>query len=97
MDATIIVSILSLVGTLVGSISGVLVANKLSNYRIDQLEKSMDKQNSKLESAISEQTNKFERVLVIERDLKTVFNRLDEYRDSIKEIEERINEYHSKA
>ena len=88
---------MSLVGTLVGSISGVLVANKLSNYRIDQLEKSMDKQNSKLESAISEQTNKFERVLVIERDLKTVFNRLDEYRDSIKEIEERINEYHSKA
>ena len=97
MDATIIVSVLSLVGTLVGSISGVLVANKSSNYRIDQLEKSMDKQNSKLESAISEQTNKFERVLVIERDLKTVFNRLDEYRDSIKEIEERINEYHSKA
>lgn len=97
MDATIIVSILSLVGTLVGSISGVLVANKLSNYRIDQLEKSMDKQNSKLESAISEQTNKFERVLVIERDLKTVFNRLDEYRANIREIEERINEYHSKA
>lgn len=97
MDATIIVSILSLVGTLVGSISGVLVANKLSNYRIDQLEKSMDKQNSKLESAISEQTSKFERVLVIERDLKTVFNRLDEYRESIKEIEERINEYHSKS
>lgn len=97
MNETIIVSILSLVGTLIGSISGVLVANKLTNYRIDQLEKSMDRQNNRLETAINEQSEKFARVIALERDIKTVFNRLDENRDTIHELEERINQYHARA
>ena len=35
----VIVACLSLIGTLIGSLSGILVANKLTNYRIEQLEK----------------------------------------------------------
>ena len=42
-DSTILVAVISLFGTLIGSISGVLVSNKLSNYRIEQLEKKLDK------------------------------------------------------
>lgn len=41
-DSSIIVALLSLVGTLIGSIAGVLVSNKLTNYRIEQLEKKLD-------------------------------------------------------
>lgn len=43
MSDIVIVALLSLVGTIVGSFAGILVANKLSNYRIEQLEKKLDK------------------------------------------------------
>lgn len=49
MDETIIVAILSLAGTFVGSITGILTANKLTNYRIEQLEKKVEKHNSVIE------------------------------------------------
>lgn len=49
MTETIIVAILSLVGTLVGSFGGIITANKLTNYRIEQLEKKVEKHNSVIE------------------------------------------------
>lgn len=49
MSETIIISLISLVGTLLGSLFGVLASNKLTNYRIEQLEKKVDKHNSVIE------------------------------------------------
>lgn len=49
MSDTIVVGILSLIGTLVGSLSGILAANKLINYRIAQLEKKVEKHNNIIE------------------------------------------------
>lgn len=49
MSETIIVAILSLVGTLIGSILGILAANKLTNYRLEQLEKKVEKHNNLVE------------------------------------------------
>lgn len=49
MTETIISSILSLVGTLGGTFGGILVASKLTNYRIEQLEKQVEKHNSVVE------------------------------------------------
>ena len=46
MNSTIIVALISLVGTLMGSLSGILVSSKLTNYRIEQLEKKVDKHNN---------------------------------------------------
>lgn len=46
MDSVVIVALLSLAGTLIGSLSGILVANKLVNYRLQQLEKKVDKHNN---------------------------------------------------
>lgn len=45
MSETLIVSILSLIGTLVGTLGGILVSNKLTTYRIEQLEKKVEKHN----------------------------------------------------
>lgn len=42
-DTNIMVAAISLLGTIIGSITGVLVSNKLTNYRIEQLEKKLDK------------------------------------------------------
>jgi hypothetical protein len=49
MSDTLLVAILSLVGTLIGSLSGILTANKLVVYRIEQLEKKVEKHNSVIE------------------------------------------------
>ena len=49
MTETILSSILSLVGTLVGTFGGILVAGKLTTYRIEQLEKKVEKHNSVVE------------------------------------------------
>ena len=46
MSETIIISLISLVGTLAGSLGGILVSSKMTNYRIEQLEKKVDKHNN---------------------------------------------------
>lgn len=49
MSETVIVSVISLIGTLGGSLGGILVANKLTNYRVEQLEKKVEKHNQVVE------------------------------------------------
>lgn len=46
MTETTLVSLISLIGTLGGSLGGILVSNKLSNYRIEQLEKKVAEHNN---------------------------------------------------
>lgn len=46
MSETLLIACLSLFGTLGGSFLGVLASNKLMNYRIEQLEKKVDKHNN---------------------------------------------------
>ena len=46
MSDVIIVGILSLCGTLVGTLGGILTSNKLTNYRIQQLEEKVNKHNN---------------------------------------------------
>ena len=49
MTDVIIVALLSLAGTLIGSVAGILTANRLTNYRISELEKKVDKHNTIIE------------------------------------------------
>ena len=49
MSEAIIVAMLSLVGTLIGSFGGILAANKLTNYRIKKLEEKVEKHNQVVE------------------------------------------------
>lgn len=67
MDNTVIVALISLLGTLVGSLSGIVISSKLTNYRIEQLEKKVDKQNN----SVSE-------IPVIKEQIKTLNHRVDE-------------------
>lgn len=46
MSEGVLVALLSLAGTLTGAFGGILVSNKLVNYRLEQLEKKVDKHNS---------------------------------------------------
>lgn len=46
MSEGIIVAILSLVGTALGSVVSILTSNKLTTYKIDELKKQVEKHNS---------------------------------------------------
>jgi hypothetical protein len=45
MNDVVIVALISLMGTLGGSFGGILTANRLTNYRIEQLEKKVEAHN----------------------------------------------------
>lgn len=49
MSESVVVALISLVGTLGGTFGGILVSNKLTNYRIEQLEKKVEKHNGVIE------------------------------------------------
>ena len=67
MDNQVMIAALSLAGTLLGSLGGILASSRLTAYRLQQLEKKVDKHNQVIE-----------RTAVLERDLKTVFRLIDE-------------------
>lgn len=46
MESTVIVAIISFAGTLVGTAGGIIASGKLTEYRLSQLEKKVDKQYS---------------------------------------------------
>ena len=71
----IITAILALVGTVIGSLAGIMTANKLTVYRIDELEKKVEKHNSVIE-----------RVALMERDNATQWKRIDELKQDLDEI-----------
>lgn len=49
MSEAVWVAALSLIGTLCGSLGGVMAANRLTVYRLAQLEKKVDKHNNLVE------------------------------------------------
>ena len=49
MSETIIVGAISLIGTLIGTLGGILTSNHLTLYRIEQLEKKVEKHNNLVE------------------------------------------------
>lgn len=66
MSSEVVVALLSLAGTLIGSLGGILVSNKLVNYRLTQLETKVDKHNS-----VVERTYKLEgRMTEMEHDVR---------------------------
>lgn len=57
MSDAIFVAILSLVGTLAGTFGGILTSNRLSGYRIEQLEKKVEKHNNIIERVFKLEDN----------------------------------------
>ncbi len=74
MATEIAVALIGLAGSAIGSIIGVMVSAKLTQYRIEQLEKKVDKHNS-----VIERTYKLEeRCSVLEEDKKVINHRLED-------------------
>lgn len=67
MDTSVIVAIISLIGTLGGSLGGILVSSKLTAYRIEQLER-----------RVAEHNNFARRMPVIEEQIKVINHRIED-------------------
>lgn len=74
MNEAIIVAVLSLVGTLGGTFGGIVTASKLTTYRIEQLEKKVEKHNNVIERVF--QLEKAEAVM--EEEIKVANHRIDD-------------------
>ena len=82
MGDTIAVALISFAGTLIGTFGGIITSNKLTNYRIAQLEKKVEKHNSVIERVY--QLEKGE--AVIEEEIKVANHRIaDLENNNIKE------------
>ncbi len=76
IDPEIVVGLLSLAGTLLGSVLGVLTANKLIKYRLGRLEES-----AKSVCGLTERLN------AAERSVRSAHQRLDEINERIDKLE----------
>lgn len=74
MDDVVIVAIISLIGTLGGTFGGILTASKLTNYRIEQLEKKVEKHNNVVERVYNLEKN----VAVMGEEIKVANHRIDD-------------------
>lgn len=70
LSETVIVAALSLIGTVTGSVLGIIASNKVTLYRIEQLEKKVDKHNSVIE-----------RTYLLEEKMKEAERRLEKIED----------------
>lgn len=74
MSTEIAVAVIGLLGSAIGSLCGILINSKLSNYRIEQLEKKVDKHNN-----LIERTYELEREeAVLSEEIKVANHRIDD-------------------
>lgn len=67
MPAEIIVALIALAGSAIGTFTGIMTSAKLTNYRIEQLERKVDKHNTVIE-----------RTYVLEEQVKVANHRISD-------------------
>lgn len=82
MIQTLIVSLVTLIGTF----GGILTAQKLSNYRIEQLERKVDKHNGVIEKTYGLEKD----VKEIQKDIERVDSEQRATKDKIQDIDKRV-------
>lgn len=75
MSETIIVPLLSLLGTILGTFGGILTASKLTNYRIEQLEKKVEKHNHVIERVYELEKQE----AVMDEEIKIMSHQIEEF------------------
>ena len=80
MSSEVVVGLLSLLGTLVGSGAGIIASSKLTNYRIQMLEQKVEKHNCVIERVFRLEDND----KLIEEKIKVANHRIDDLEKGVK-------------
>ncbi len=86
MQTEIVVALIGLGGSAIGSFVGVLINSKLSNYRLEQLEKKVDKHNNLIERMF----NLEGKVEVIEEKQDVANHRIDDLEEDSKKTNDKL-------
>jgi hypothetical protein len=74
MVTEIIIALITLAGSAVGTLGGIVINSRMSSYRIEQLEKKVDKHNNLIERTYAiEQHN-----AVVDEEIKVANHRIDD-------------------
>ncbi len=73
MTEGVIIALLSLFGTLIGTFAGIITSGKLTNYRLQELEKKVEKHNNLIERTYTLE----KRETVNEEKLKALVTRIE--------------------
>lgn len=74
MSGEAVVALITLLGSAIGTIGGIFATNKMTAYRIEQLEKKVDKHNQVVERMYEAEKN----ISVISEEIKNVNHRIEE-------------------
>lgn len=74
MTSEIVVGVLSLLGTLAGTLGGIMASNKLTLYRIGQLEEKVNKHNNLIERMYKCE----DRLNIVEHDISDIKQDMDD-------------------
>lgn len=74
MSGEVVVALITLLGSAIGTIGGIFATNKMTAYRIEQLEKKVDKHNQVVERMYETEKN----ISVISEEIKNVNHRIEE-------------------
>lgn len=78
MTTEVWVSVITSVPTLIAAIVSIIVNNRLIGYKVDELAKRVEKHNGH-----------GERIAVVERDMKTTFNAINDIKEELKDLREK--------
>ena len=81
MDNGTLTAVLAFAGTLIGSLGGILAANKLVNYRLQELEKKVEKHNN-----VIERVYKLEETEAVQNEKISVANRRIDELEKTREV-----------
>lgn len=74
MSGEVVVALITLLGSAIGTIGGIFATNKMTAYRIEQLERKVDKHNKVVERMYEAEKN----ISVISEEIKNVNHRIEE-------------------
>ena len=74
MSGEVVVALITLLGSAIGTIGGIFATNKMTAYRLEQLEKKVDKHNQVVERMYEAEKN----ISVISEEIKNAIHRKEE-------------------
>lgn len=78
MNTEIIVALIALLGSAIGTFAGVVTSSRLTSYRIEQLEKKVDKHNTVVERTFLLEKEVADNAKFVEQQIKVVNHRISD-------------------